>query len=200
MVYLKDLQGNIYTTNTVELMSLERECHTTKNPSKGKFYYEMTHLSGQNYHHAGFKYDNMAIYAYRCANEHTFYLIYQNTQVIEADNIFDDMSFTDVQPDSTIGLAFDTSSNIFSIFYKNQVKRYTIKSERKWKKVTSYLFEGADVGKTYKDTVKVNFGEENFVYSLPYGYIPWSKSTVASCKNNKRFRTGFCLSIFFLTC
>ena len=109
------------------------------------------------------------------------------------------MNFTDVVPDSTIGLSFDTYSNIFSIYYKEQIKRFTIKSERKLDKITPFFYEGSNPGETFKDKVSVNFGASPFKYNIS-GFTPWEYNhEEKTCYHNKKNQINPLLNIFIFT-
>ena len=118
MTYLRTLQNEIFTNNTIKLITSKSTFITTKPASSGRFYFEFTHLSGDCYHFVGFMPSNLdirqGVFFYQQGDEkkikifrgRNVSLYYQNTS-----NPFDNyqnLEFNEINSNHTIGLAFDT--------------------------------------------------------------------------------------------
>ena len=175
--------------NTVTLTTGQR-AETSKKASKGRWYYEFTHENGTNYHEAGFIIgsSSFTVYPQGCAN---CLKIWYNTatKIKEKFNSYQNIGFTDVVELHTVGLGFDTYSRVFTVYYENQIQRFTILSETKETKAHLYIgvSGSSNPNANFIDTVSFNFGEKAFKYGLPYGYLPWGKNNKQySCSCHKK--------------
>ena len=89
---------------------------------------------------------------------------------------FQDIDLTDVSDGFTIGLAFDSFSRIFSVFYKDQMFHFNISCESRDFTVIPYFLERTADGVEKQDTIYVNFGQDSFHYGVPFGYLPWQST------------------------
>ena len=86
-------------------------------------------------------------------------------------------------------MSFDSYSRIFTVYYENQTQRFTILSESKETKVYPYISVSgsSNPNANFIDTLCMNFGEKEFKYEVPYGYLPWNKNNERhSCYCNKK--------------
>ena len=174
--------------NTVTLTT-GQFAETSTRPSNGRLYYEFTHENGTSYHELGFSLDGSRITVYPQGREDYLKIYYYRLSIKENFKSYQNIGFADVVKKHTIGLGFDTYSRIFTVYYEYQIQRFTILSESKETKVRPYIgVSGSDnPNANFIDTVSVNFGENEFKYGLPYGYLPLNKNNRRnSCNCHKR--------------
>ena len=174
MTYILYKSKPIYN-NTVTINYSER-AYTTKKRSIGKWYYEFTHISGTNYHLAGFAFGSSTIYVYPQGNPRLLKIYFTSLSIEEGLKEYNTINFTDVVENHTVGLSFDSFQRIFTVNYNNQIRQFHVKSNEKATKITPILKEASDSEvRNFVDTLSANFGEKNFTYSVPLGYLPWNK-------------------------
>ena len=186
-VYLKNISNqNVIQELTVELVTWETYFTTTKNACPGRWYYEFTHLGGSYTYLVGFSIGETAKYAfftYPMGQKHDLYLYYYNDSIsghsTHDNSVIDPFSridFDSLNENPTIGIAFDSYTRIITIIYNNQSRYYHISTPNRNLNVSPFLQEGSPGSGSkvpYKDNVSVNFGQDDFVYKVPYGYLPW---------------------------
>ena len=83
------------------------------------------------------------------------------------------------QSQFVIGVAYDTFSQIFTIYYNNLFQHFNISCKSCGTKVSPYFLEGTTgTERLFKDTIHVNFGSETFHYGPPLGYKPWNQNWI----------------------
>ena len=192
MTYLRTRGNQIFTNNTVKLITLQTVYFTTKPPSSGRFYFEFTHINGDHYHYVGFAPSNynvqQGVFFYQQGKKtkikifrgYNVSVYYQDTS--KAFENYQNLEFDDITSNYTIGIAFDTYARVFSIYSGKQVKRYYVKDNIfNDQKYTPYFGEAYSEDYVFRDEIHVNFGKENFSYGVPYGYLPWGKTEHITC-------------------
>ena len=149
---------------------------STKKPSKGRWYYEFTHISGTNFHGVGFKLQDRSIEVYPGGCADCLKLYYKNIEVKENVPSNQNIGFANVVAKHTVGLGFDTYSRVFTINYENQIRKFTVLSSVIETKTYPYVVQAHSSTLNFVDTIYMNFGEKEFKYEVPYGYLPWNKS------------------------
>ena len=170
---------NQYLDNIATLSSNSSPLITNKSPSVGKWYYEVTHCSGSKTLLFGFSVNAdttssfllhatqyLRLYSYRDVQ------VYYNSTTKTASN-YTSLSFPSLETNYTVGLAFDSFSKIFSIYYNENFIHLNIDYTQTIGKVTPFFLEGTGDNVIYRDRIKVNFGKEKFKYKVPFGYKPW---------------------------
>lgn len=150
--------------------------NTTKKASRGRWYYEFTHFSGSNRHLAGFCLGQcIYVYANSLTNDLCIHMP-ENSDVSVKEGLsnYQRLYLSNFVVAHTVGLSFDTYSRIFSLYYKDQVKRFTFQSNKSGDKAQPSFFEANTAN--CKDKISVNFGEKQFQYEIPFGYLPWKSS------------------------
>ena len=175
-----ELTGSKGTFQQNEKLSLEiyHSYKSTKiNQNKpGRWYYEFTHYSGNQYHLAGFKCDSGTVSFYMCGvlSMPQFYFLGDF-----ATNKSTYMPFA-LQNNHTVGLGIDTYKNIFYVFYENNFAYKNFSASKPIKNLNVKVW-GASINKT-NDEISVNFGATPFKYNIS-GFTPW--------ENNNREKTCY---------
>ena len=181
-VYLKDSHGFIYYNNTVTLRSFKTYITTTKPAAAGRWYYEVTHIEGNNGGILGYRLNNEQNKGFFIAerSDKSFFIwfydsikIYSQSRNTNMQN-HQNIDLIDVPDGFTIGLAFDSFSRIFSVFYEDQMFHFNISCQSKDLTVMPHFLETTGIEK--QDTIYVNFGQDSFHYGVPFGYLPWQST------------------------
>jgi len=185
MAYLILDSQTIYN-NTVTLRNGQK-AKTTPKSVNGRWYYECTHISGDNYHLCGFSINSNygGIYAYPQGCTTCIKLHFNTLTVYENIKVDTNVGFTGVIKEHTIGLGFHTYTRTFTIIYDNQTAKFTIRNEIKETSVSPMIFEATP----FEDTISANFGENDFKYQVPYGFLPWN------CQNREHSCLCRCMKI-----
>ena len=206
-VYLINTVGNISYDNKITLGSGKPEYYSTKPASKGRWYYEYTHLQGSRKVLCGFSINNVTSTKFYIGEwPESFYIYYgESVSVYNASdksikiNLYDKTgSMLNNLPEKyTIGLGYDTYSRLFTIYYNTKVLYYYIKCEEIFQKVTPVFSE--NTGDTYEDTISVNF-DGPFDYGLPQGYLQWGTYLQQKTCSNENYHVlpHFAMLIFIL--
>ena len=186
-VYLQDNNGQAVTSNKIKLESFGSVYQTTKNPSSGRWYFEFTHEGGSYFHIPCWCYPNYKQGHYLCfyqqGNSNSFKIhfggnshVYSNDTQTALEK-YHSLSFSKIVSGYTVGLAFDTNADLFSIYYGGYVNHFNVKftSFLKDKKITPYFIENTNGDNYYSDIISVAFEEKDFKYNVPIGYLPWGK-------------------------
>ena len=125
-VYLKALNGKIFQDNIVVLKSFESPILTTKSPSSGRWYYEVTHLEGDYGGIYGFAIGNSdkGFHIAQTDKDYSFVWHYEGFKFYNSLNNepipeYTRIDLPDITSGYTIGLGFDSFSRLFSIYYQN---------------------------------------------------------------------------------
>ena len=211
-VYLKNLNGTEVYSDTVELVSHNDKFLTTKAAAPGRWYYEFTHHNGSNTHMIGFMIGNSNSNSFHImprGSSDVFYLhYYDGIEAFSTSNgtkleVFSSMEFDNVQNNHTVGVAFDSYSRIFSLFYEQQAKHFFISTATKGEKVTPCFLEGTPTFGSeiiYRDFVSLKFNGD-FYYNVPYGYTPWGlpyKPCTCEIKKTINFHQCFILIALYI--
>ena len=193
-VYLINTVGDISYDNQITLVSDKPVYFTTKPASKGRWYYEFTHDHGSYRVICGFSINNVTLNEFFIAEDpERFYIYYYEQAPVysASDKIIKVEHYTDVGPllnnlpdGYTIGLGYDTYSQLFTIYYETKVIYYYIKCDEEYQKVTPVFLESTG---EYEDTISVNF-DGPFKYGLPQGYLQWGtylKQQTCSSENDE---------------
>ena len=180
--------------DTVTLISNTSLFYSTKPFAQGRWYYEFTHLDGDNFHLIGFLLDGgQRIYIYPGGSQNKFHIIFFDQMSVEEKDSYEDLKFKNVTSSHTVGLGFDTYSKKFTIRYLDQILELQC-SYSKSTKVAPQFGEGFD--KTiHTDRVRYNFGKTTFEYEIPQNYRPWmlsnSPTNYCNCHNNIQYSLLF---------
>ena len=130
-------------------------------------------MSGSLKHLAGFAINDKRILAYPHGFDDDLEIYYENTGLIEGFDKFTKLNFTNFDAKSAIGVSFDSFTNVFSVYFMNQIRRFTINDTFVNAKVRPVSRETNN--QEAKDRVKFNFGDEKFSREIPVGYTPWCR-------------------------
>ena len=194
---------DVYTNNTIILSSNPSEeisfYSTTKPLRDGKYYYEVNHKEGDLFPILGFSFSLSKIQGFfllcRKMTFQTYILgnisIFHNNTEKALDRYYD-FNFPKLTTGFTVGLAYDSFSKLFSIYYENEVQRFQIKPNFEKTKITPMMFELSSTSKILNDKIHVNFGQETFHYHIPPGYVPWMYSFhILTCSRHNSFFIQF---------
>ena len=211
MTFVKSaITNSVYEDNVITMITDKGYYITTKPASEGRWYYEFTHIQGDCFHYVGFapyydKYQGFFFYPQGESHIAKFFRGDNITAYIDnSSNHFDqyqDIGLVGLDKNHTIGLAFDSYSMIFTIYYETQIKRFSIKYQQNYpkpQKFSPFFSEAYDDYLRWNDTISLNFGEKPFRYNLPQGYLPWKSALVpiSCCKNDFIIDLRYLLFIF----
>ena len=189
-------KSQVISNNSITIVNGEG-AETTKKKANGRWYYEFTHVSGTGYHLVGFNLSSARFFAYPQGCTSCLKIGYWDTRVQEDIDCFENIGFTNVSVDHTIGLSFDTFSRVFTIFYESQIRKFTILTSEKDTRASPYFYEATGSDR-YRDTISLNFGEKPFKYDVPFGFLPWNQNfRFASC-NYRRSITLNMNALYFI--
>lgn len=155
------------TLNTIGMRTAEVYSSTKKPERRGKWYFEVEHISGEGpYYLIGF-YNNRWMAQAQLSPDYKN-IIWINDLVKDTAKRIETNCKTSTNP--TIGVGIDLDEQMFYVFYSNNyytTKDFTIKKNEK---VNIVIRE--DKTATF-DTVKVNFGYEPFKYNIS-AFRPWA--------------------------
>ena len=185
-VSLAFMNGTILYNTSVTLTS-SGDMKTTKPCSEGRWYYEITHIGGDICMNFGFSYDYQWYESFVIGanpSVSNYFYVYNYSSILMHissinDSIVKETPISSIglySPGFTVGVAYDTFSNIFSIYYNNSFIHINIKNKDSRKgKIGPIFIEGTSGGSLlYHDNIRVNFGQEKFTYDIPLGYQPWN--------------------------
>ena len=199
-------ETSLHSTNGTLQSSLP--FFTTKQCSEGKWYYELSHIDGDRHVNFGFSYENKIpssfiigankdfskyFYVYNYSSIQFFFS--SNTAIVN-ETFVPNLGFN--EHGFTVGVAYDTFSNIFSVYHNNSFEHFNIRCDNK-KRVGPLFIEGTGGSTIFHDQISVNFGQKPFKYGLPLGYQPWNTIWKSSTCESKHFTHFSCLfSLIFL--
>ncbi|EAX93728.1 hypothetical protein TVAG_354670 [Trichomonas vaginalis G3] len=133
---------------------------------KGRWYFEVTHISGPNIYIAGFRFDEGAYYGfYPQMKLPDAVVIYLGCQSNVED--YQPLGFRSLKSDSTIGISFDAFINRINFRIGNEQKGYNLYFTKE-RSVYNISVWHANIGDP--DYLKVNLGKQPFVYPIPPGF------------------------------
>ena len=101
-------------------------------------------------------------------------------------------------PGFTVGVAYDTFSKIFSIYYNHSFVHINVECDNTRKRIGPLFIEGT--GGTFNDNISINFGQNQFTYDIPQGYQPWNTIwKVCSCINKVNMDIRILFYYFLVT-
>ena len=193
-IYLKFFNGTVFTETTVPLRSYNY-MFTTKKPLEGRWYYEVTHVGGDNRSMMGFGYDenyqsSFLLSKFNTPNWQIYY--YENIQVHTVSINTITNPNTDIpelgsyESGFTVGLAYDTYSQIFTVYYNDRFIHFNINcSNCSNNRISPVFIERTSSEIIYEDILTFNFGTDAFKYGIPKGYLPWNaQPKINTCKEN----------------
>ena len=155
----------------------------SKSP-KGRWYYEVNHLSGNRYYVIGFVFDKIdeITLAPRSYQYPSIYSYGNNIHIDSADKHYEQISFP-IPSNSTIGFGINVEQKLFSVFYNKTSFSYHYHLNTKPHSLDIIIREASK--DSVEDYCTVNLGEFKFVNDIPYGYLAWQKPfRINSCKSN----------------
>ena len=179
MTFLK-FDDEIITSNKVKFGPGNR-CNTNKPfVSKGKWYFEVSNeINEENdflavwrikdagyfgYHSIKYEYSPL-IYSYSQGNKINFM-----NDTSQYDHIY--LNFDDVSCDDTVGIGLDIDTRTFYFRIKNHISIFKMNISITGKlSFNPEFFKPSDANDD--DTISVNFEPDNFVYDVPFGFLPW---------------------------
>ena len=180
--------SNVYLTADDQYIS-------SKKVSKGRWYYEYTHNSGQsNYDMIGFittsdyityykmnKTIDYSLYTHGCSTWTTNYKIITTLNTEEV---------------TTIGIMLDIDNGVFSLRAGNEVSIFPFTCTSGNTQWTVFVGHATVVNRY--SIVSVNYGQSDFLYGLPSGYTAWIDDYLVESQCGQKGRPGVIL--LFINC
>lgn len=195
-VHLVGANGKIYSKESVLLKTSTISYHSSKKRVfKGKYYYEFTHKSGDNYHLVGFS-TNEGSYIAFFASKLKGVVYYSRSITSSSHAPYASLELGSISNDHTIGVGIDVDNNCFIVKHKSVEKKVIMNKNDLIKSWDIFLVEGTE--KTFTDIISINFGEKKFQNNPPLGFHPWCrlKTIVLNQINSKYFVIIYSLLIF----
>ena len=196
-IQLAGTDGQKYDQCEQVFINFTNKYRSTKpSQSMGKWYFEVTHITGKPSFYAGFRHSSGAgVYYYKTKIEK--YLIFNSKTVKTKLESHSKLNWTQVPTVIGIGIDLDQNRILFRNDFQIISYEYDVNpnTNNYW---DFYLAEGVNnETDTNHDYVKVNFGAYKFKYTVPSGYIPWN-SPYRSCLSFHQ-KTFFSKFIIFIT-
>ena len=157
---------------------------TKPNVTKGSWYYEVTHKSGNSRSVVGFCIDKQMEVS--TTNENDKFVYYY---ILKDQEPFTQTSISVPTKSYTLGLGLDIQNSSFLIRYnEHDIKTYKFPdgfpNDKSWNIMLRP--RGQDESTNVYD---INFGYKDFKYGLPYGFTPWSDNLkfLSLCFNKNLF-------------
>ena len=130
-VQLIGSDSKIYNKERVSLNSLSITYHSSrKRVSKGKYYYEFTHKSGNNYHLVGFSTNEGSYIAfYTDGLKGTVY--FDRIISSSSHSPYTSLDLGTISNDHTIGVGIDVDNNYFIVKHKSNEKKVIMNKNEK---------------------------------------------------------------------
>ena len=189
--------GKTYNQLSILSLSANERFGSTKKPvSKGKWYYEATHFSGNLYNYWGFKHVSSAnqtvFFPFASLSHPTFY----SSGIFKYGDTYSHDAGFSIENQHTVGVGIDIDAKTFSIFYNDIIKTFDIPD---YKEGTTFGidFGVASTTNIVNEVMSVNFGAAPFVYKHD-GYKAWSEPLSFSKCIQKRTINNMFLTYIFL--
>lgn len=153
---------------------------------RGKWYYELTRISGSDRILAGFcsedEEDMIQIYPLGSLNDIVLWLNGEMSDSLSYDSVKVPWNISDTK--FTVGIGIDFDKRYFYIFYNNFYFSYKYRQLSKSKKFNVIIREADQQGAS--DTLSINFGSTPFAYNHT-SFTPWNeKMQVLTCMCKRR--------------
>ena len=186
MVKVVSPNGTVIQDNIITMFTNSGRYYTTKGYStRGKWYYEFSHLSGTEMYFCGFISKSgselVTFYPYKTSSYQT--TIYFAGVTSPNWNIFDDLKISTYSYGGTYGIGLDIDNMMFYIRSSYEVRIIEMNQIDNRDGWSPLFFETAHANNN--DTLSINFGENIFEYAPPFGFIPWSSpdAHLFTCNN-----------------
>jgi len=161
----------------------------------GRWYFEFTHVSGDNFHILGFIDGNFRRLAYYASGALPDSRVLCDNSLSPSKVDYELIGFTNVGTSSTIGLGLDQYKGEFFIRSSNQISVITFNPSKFNVTKTNIYIEEATVDKI-SDTVNINFGSKPFVYNNMLGFEAWGKEPSKLTKCTRSNYAVFALAFY----
>ena len=168
---------------------------TKPNEKAGRWYYEMTHYSGNNGCAFGFYINYESYVNYYSQLDLDYHVIYLNgnsktSQQNEDQRIGLPFKLTDPY---TIGVGIDIKTSIFSVYYNNYTYSIQYNKSLQVKTMNAHIWGcNSDLA---DENISVNFGDLDFHYKVP-GLLAWNQKLLFPTCNLKVNWSKLDLTIF----
>ena len=191
-VCLVESRGDKICSNNI-ISSSYSSFRSTKNPERGRWYYEYTQISGDQASSIGFMLngnENCRFSLFQRANGNNNALYFEGISIYSMNDKTEipenhPIGFDDITTGITVGVSYDTYTGLFTINIKDQIFSYIVSKITDNDKVEPILIEAT--GAQFKDNITVNFGPD-FYYDIPQGYKPWCYNPHTQYFKHKNFK------------
>ena len=202
MVNIVSPNGTILSDNVITMSSSSGNYVTTKKyQNTGKWYFEVTHLSGTEMFAVGFISQQgsrrIGFYPYKTSSSRKTSIFYSGGISSKWDN-YGDLKLVTYSYGGTFGIGLDIDNMMFYIRSEYEIRIIEFETiQDSWSPV---FFETSLPD--HIDTISVNFGSHDFTYEPPFGFIPWESNTILVCsKPIFGFHISFTIHLFpFIIC
>ena len=189
-VFIKNSSGERVSNDYLNMTKGDGGYTTSRNPvSEGKWYFEFTHHSGDQYHLVCFR-PTIGFSCFYPQNRLPSSVLYNDDGLkMNVSSNYHDLNLDNVEPIHTIGIGIDIDEQLFLIRSKDDL---CIFSFNVTKGIFFYpFFREADTVWISSDILSINFGDKIFSYIIPDGFQPWSRG---NCNTSHQYHFSFSLS------
>lgn len=184
-VLLIGSDGKVYSKDDVKLLTGSVWYRSSKTISKGKYYFECTHINGSLYNLIGFASNGSSSYIALHTAGSLSASIYYCGDVSTADySRYQKIGWTLPNNKYTVGLGIDADNGQFMIFQEHDAKIITINKNSNIISWNIILVEST--GASFQDYVSVNFGQKAFKFKPPFDFVPWQNRYIKCTFINRR--------------
>ena len=194
---IKLVGPSTYNENEIFEMSNNQKFKSDKKDVKtGKYYYEVTHYSGENYIIAGFS-ANIGSVQFYSINSLSNIVIWLNNDLGGGSGTHSyDIPWNISSSEYTIGLGIDIDAGYFYVFY--EMNHFSFKYSTIPKRTPFNIVVRESTKATQTDKISVNFGSSPFKYNHT-AFTKWiSNIRSISCETNKSPMRISLLSVIYV--
>ena len=176
--------NKLYSKDNVYLESSKIRYRSSRRLTKGRYYYEITHISGDNWHSTGF-----------ITNNNNQITVFKKSAAIYYDPIlssnnyvsYEDLKISDAGTKYTFGIGIDIDAKQFLFRSNKDFRIIEMNFTQKIKYWQAYFQESTPGSLIVKDNISINFGEKEFKYKVPLSFTPMNRVNRISCLHRIRY-------------
>ena len=190
--------GKTYSNDNLFLLTRSTTFQSSRYLKKGRYYYEITHISGAEDHITGFKANDDFYVGFFPHNKYPSAMIFYNDNIYVKDWAkYQDLNLSDIGEKHTFGVGIDTISNKFFIRVNHEIRIIDMTINTKVRYWRAFMCEATTTPGT-SDNISVNFGETPFKYQIPPGFVSLTNEFPKNTCNMNRKLTGSFVSLVLL--
>ena len=186
-VSLVGSDSKLYSKDNVYLESHRTSYRSSRRLTKGRYYYETTHISGDNWHASGFITDSgpyIDVFPRSAKSATIYYGAFLSSNNYVA---YQDLKISDIGTKYTFGIGIDIDAKQFLFRSNNDFRVIEMNFTQKVKYWQAFFGECTPGSLIVKDNISINFGEKEFKYKVPLSFTPMNRINRISCLHRNRY-------------